>query len=636
MDSLIQSFRLHLGRNEYDELDDIWLELTESEADPQELLDLAELAERYAPPGKAEDFLWILADALKERGQWDSQFDALKRLVRLSSNETRLSAELAANLRHRYAGVAELERLLQKSGLSYGRPLKQALDTMERYIHLLPGSWLFHPDWGACQVKQLDLLLDRVTVRCAGLTEYTLNLDSAHRRLRPAAYNGYFRRLAEDRPGLAKLAAENPTEVVLLYLRDTGLPAGVAELKAGLSELVAEPAWDSFWNRARKGLDSHPHVQVRTRPSRTYQWSEERVLRTDEVSVRDANLRTQSEDMNAARVEGMSEEEVVKTYEALSTSTKRRRLLETVRKARPELVPKLFVLGKDNKLRSWLAEELSTQESALNSLLNSVLNGYRNHPDALIWLAGNAWGRRPETAPAVLSRLTDLLESRAYRKNWPRLAAALAADRYELLRLGLGSMDDSTARSLYTRLSRLISLAPFQQDEIRTLFAERFPDLAQTEEALLSTAAGIERARAELARLTNEEIPRSAEEIGRARAHGDLSENYEYKAAKEKQARLLQQVAKLRQDLARARPIVPAEVDCSTVSVGCRVKLEDQTGATHDYAILGPWDSDPDRGVISYLAPLGQKLLSRKPGETIELDGRFFTIKEVNVASAYL
>ena len=134
---------------------------------------------------------------------------------------------------------------------------------------------------------------------------------------------------------------------------------------------------------------------------------------------------------------------------------------------------------------------------------------------------------------------------------------------------------------------------------------------------------------AELRRLMEVELPASADEIARARSHGDLSENYEYKAAKEKQARLMSRINRLRADLAHARPIVPTEVDLAHISVGCRVELIDATGTKLVYSLLGPWDSNPEQGVISYQSPLAQSLIGRKQGDTVEMDGRVFTITAI-------
>jgi transcription elongation GreA/GreB family factor len=335
----------------------------------------------------------------------------------------------------------------------------------------------------------------------------------------------------------------------------------------------------------------------------------------------------------------MSDHDALESYDSLTNTTQRRRFIEQLKQTQPERWPalavRLFLSGKDRRIRTWLETELGRNNpDAWQKLLAEVVTGYRQNPDAFLWLLGNSSRFGSQVIAGAVKRAIDLLESTAFRKLWPRLRHTLANEQWQLLGLALAEADLPAAKHLLARIRKLTLLAPYEKDEISAVFASRFPELVQEkkEDAILSTAAGIGRARQELAKLVQEEIPRSAEEIGRARAHGDLSENYEFKAAKEKQARLMLRAGKLKLDLVRARPISREDVDPSIVSVGCRVKLEDSAGIELEYTFLGPWDSDPDHGVVSYLAPLGQKLLGRKPGESVELDARVLTVKEITPA----
>jgi transcription elongation GreA/GreB family factor len=107
-------------------------------------------------------------------------------------------------------------------------------------------------------------------------------------------------------------------------------------------------------------------------------------------------------------------------------------------------------------------------------------------------------------------------------------------------------------------------------------------------------------------------------------AKGDLRENAEYKAALEKQDMLNASAAKLQTELQSAQMFDPAQVDTRSVSFGTHVFLKDlRTDAEEEYTILGPWESDPTRRVISYLSPLGSRLYNRKLGEEIK-----FTLNE--------
>jgi len=98
-----------------------------------------------------------------------------------------------------------------------------------------------------------------------------------------------------------------------------------------------------------------------------------------------------------------------------------------------------------------------------------------------------------------------------------------------------------------------------------------------------------------------------------------LRENAEYKAAKEKQEQLNSQIAKLKEDLERAQLFDPNSINTSKVSFGTKVLLLNETsGQREEYTILGPWESNPENNIISYLSPFGGAILNRTEGEKFE------------------
>ena len=99
---------------------------------------------------------------------------------------------------------------------------------------------------------------------------------------------------------------------------------------------------------------------------------------------------------------------------------------------------------------------------------------------------------------------------------------------------------------------------------------------------------------------------------------GDLRENSEYKAAKEEQNRLNNTVSRLQEELDRAQVFDPTTITTTRVGFGTVVVLEKPgNNEKETYTILGPWESDPENGVISYMSPLGTNLLNHKVGETL-------------------
>jgi transcription elongation factor GreA len=143
---------------------------------------------------------------------------------------------------------------------------------------------------------------------------------------------------------------------------------------------------------------------------------------------------------------------------------------------------------------------------------------------------------------------------------------------------------------------------------------------AAAKHAVYMTAEGLEQLRAERDQILNVDIPANSAEIARAREFGDLSENAEYHAAREKHSLLEAKANALKADVARAVEIKPDLVRTDAVSVGSRVRLRDAAGHEITYTLFGPPDADMGRGIISYLTPLGQALMGRAPGDHVRLD----------------
>jgi len=149
------------------------------------------------------------------------------------------------------------------------------------------------------------------------------------------------------------------------------------------------------------------------------------------------------------------------------------------------------------------------------------------------------------------------------------------------------------------------------------------------------TPTGQQRLRAELQRLRDVEMPRVSKEIGVAREHGDLSENAEYHAAKERQGMIHARMKHVEDVLSRAEVIDPQSLDGDRVKFGARVTvLNIETDEEMTYFIVGPEESDADRGHISVTSPLARSLLGRQAGDevTVQLPAgtRVYELQEVS------
>ncbi|MGN0748828.1 MAG: transcription elongation factor GreA [Christensenellales bacterium] len=114
--------------------------------------------------------------------------------------------------------------------------------------------------------------------------------------------------------------------------------------------------------------------------------------------------------------------------------------------------------------------------------------------------------------------------------------------------------------------------------------------------------------------------PEVTKKIGIAREFGDLSENAEYDAAKEEQGMIEAEIAEIEVKLRNCEIINMDKLPTNKVSVGCKVKLFDETfNEEVEYQIIGSTESDPLKGLISNESPVGKSLLGKKKGETVEV-----------------
>jgi transcription elongation factor GreA len=251
--------------------------------------------------------------------------------------------------------------------------------------------------------------------------------------------------------------------------------------------------------------------------------------------------------------------------------------------------------------------------------------------EMLIWLCGEKqnWGDliTPDLLGAILAALEREQHNSPGRAS--KLQRALVEDR-ELLGEMFKKSDVSLARDAMRRLQ----LTPlFDELTKRSLLARMvkvYPDLesmivgAEPQEKaapLIVSWSSLEKRRAEHEELVKVKIPENSKEIAIARSYGDLSENFEFKAAKQMQSVLMRRKAELEQMLHNARGTSFENPDTSRVSIGTVVTLRnDETKTEETYTILGAWDGDPDRHIISYQTAIGQALLGHEIGETVSLN----------------
>jgi transcription elongation GreA/GreB family factor len=291
-------------------------------------------------------------------------------------------------------------------------------------------------------------------------------------------------------------------------------------------------------------------------------------------------------------------------------------------------------------------------KAAIAELTREINEKFRDHPFAFAWFAKAAVaGKLPQgvdvpSPPQLLEKVLLLhnhLDQLFYREDDPELrrlskalSSMLIAKSCRFVKEGLdrAAATDSEARNIDKIIRNNRSLPEDIRDKVLAAMLRTRPELGKREEEpqsrpgvpasdpniLYATDEGVTRRRKEYETLVNVLIPENAAEIGRAASYGDLSENAEWSAAIEKQTQLTRKSEDMIAELNRVRIIDPEMQDGEHATLGSRVKLAAEDGKQFDYVVLGPFEADNEKGVISYLSPLGASILGRKKGEEFAVE----------------
>jgi transcription elongation GreA/GreB family factor len=318
-------------------------------------------------------------------------------------------------------------------------------------------------------------------------------------------------------------------------------------------------------------------------------------------------------------------------------STHYRRYLNLIERTFPEEWVKIhFELLKNSSgkfttecVNYMLEKELGKE---IAETLERWLNEQNLHGPVLLWIIRNRKSRKyGELMKGILnSRLLaaifyaidyEALQNASTRRI--ALADAVSEDANLISEL-LEKASQETATDLATMLMLNQGFEDLSKKSILARFIKLYPSIqslvdegaSQKPKALIVSEESFEARKVEYEELVSKKIPENKEAIAIAREHGDLRENSEYKMARQEQDTLLARKDQLEADIARAQTTNFHDSPTDIVGVGSVVTMHRVNGKKEVvcYAILGAWDSDPDRNILSYQTALGQAILSKSVG----------------------
>ena len=295
------------------------------------------------------------------------------------------------------------------------------------------------------------------------------------------------------------------------------------------------------------------------------------------------------------------------------------------------MLEKRFLLETDTKAIGTIAD-IVDEELLRRCAARAGVQPHRT-PAAFTWLAEQAAAEpalRAGRQNRLLNLLIQALRQDAFAPFRPRLKALF--DSGGTVPKLLPELTLEEARQAEVSI-RHAALEDYRREPLLAALHLKFPDLLADQDAaeddLYALPASIAAKRDRLRELVEEELPANRRAIEEARALGDLRENFEYKSARQRHEYLTSLATELQQDLQRSTPIDLASAACDKLRIGNRAIFQSKSGEQRSLAILGPWESAPERGIISYESDLAVRLLGSEPGAEVEMDGETFTLQAI-------
>ncbi len=481
-----------------------------------------------------------------------------------------------------YPNLINLDTLVHISKID-SADFKSTFEQFDKLVAFANKSPIYSSRFGYGEIIEFDFLLETITCNFFPSNIQTIPVDSAVKSFQVLPTDNFYYLKAKNPKAILKMLKDNPTHLLKIIQRDVNNELTSSFIKSLLSDIADK-------------TDIKP-LLILLRPS---QKNTVRKLKPNQTLQQLQNLRNK---------ENWQEQYL-----------------------------NLFFVTTDEKLMSQIIKELDT--SYRDKLIQKATENYKKYPHQFLFVESFFSPNLINDVNLTLFRYLELaVKSKTFARQVRKL---IISDKFRIINEALLIIDQDRAQSLWQDIRHLSVWYPEELDQIQKLFETQFPLLfASITQYTYHTQKAIDNKTQELKRLVNEEIPKVASELAQARSYGDLRENFEFKAAKEKQKRLFSQIASLKNQLALARPIDFNNIDSTSVSIGTKVILTRLNSNPNEvtlsnqqqitYSILGPFDSDLSQNIISYQAPFAQLLLGKKVGdEIVDQEGTRYKIIAIN------
>jgi len=643
--------------------------LSRLEKNPADVRGLTSFLEPLAKqnPFKVQTCAALLDDMLKEKALLKERWFLAKWRARVLDGHGFGWEEALAVYREAGPVPENFDAVSEVLMKDYKKFPERTLTTLEEVCALAP-EMVVRFQGKPARIHEVNIGLKVVKVRLEGASLVSVPFGAAGKFIRRLAPTDAPSRAQADPEALRRLAQEDPKAFLKQVLRHPHDPISFDDIRELLKGLLPEENLVEWWDEA---ADAIPLVRLPGGKKTIYQMVEspeavEQMARGIDLSKRlnfiAANARyfpalapafrelvksgLEAEDAAAAYRafkllrkifpdEGTGWDMLFRNftpqqlYAGLSGSRDRLNLIQEV--SDKVLLAAFFKKEDNTACLEALWEKLGDE-----GLVSELLHKPDASPSAFLFLMGRVGsdafmtGMAEKMGPGLLMACLEAYRTPAFARLLQALHGIWDAKVGAGYLMGLIAHEEE-AREMMGLLEELdemhVHAAPVTVLKSRLIV--RFPGLKKAEDVLWCTEVSLRRKHEELDRIVKEEIPRFRTMVKEARELGDLSENFEYKSARERHEQLQHAASRLDAELKRARPLKTPPENPSAVCIGSVVGLSGVEGDRQEITLLGPWESDPNLSVYSYESDAGKALLDKEVGDDILLFGRMYTITSI-------
>jgi transcription elongation GreA/GreB family factor len=672
---------------EWEAVEETWMSAMDADpTDVDRFMTIARALRKAGERPRADALLELLGDALKEKKAWPERLTVLRELGRLSKKPSSFREPLLEALHHTYADRPSYRKVLTAVGFDdpKSNPVEKA-EKVETWLQYDQGEHFFMSGRGAGVVTELNAELGICRLDFHKAKKVSVPLGAAPKYLEPIGEGHVLRQQFESPEEFGKRVLKQPAQILGELLRSFGRSLTVGDVKDAMSGVVPESRWGTWWTAARK----NPQVVVKGSGAKaTYNWNDSTEDADDAIRESFEAAKTLAAKVDLARKHSARNQELADhmsrrlaeeaekaaaTSPALSWETfavleklpghfessfnpdqllagplaanvatlvsdrlLRVKALQKIRERNPDwtkVFSEVFFKEEDPRVMTTIVEllEESGEPDVKSRLVDETLRYPMRHPFAFYWYCKSLDddGKVPDRgAYRIFHQLLDAIASDEFAPLRARLKdffdkGALA------VRIVMEVENLEEARKLATNLERYGQLEDYRREILKSALLLKYPKLREPEvEPVYATAAALAAKKQELDHLVKVEVPANSKAIQVAREMGDLRENFEYKAARQRAEYLAARVGEIQGEIVRVRVLNPAEVDTSQVRIGTKTTLRNGD-LVRDVTILGPWESSPETGVYSNQSDVAKALLGHQVGDIVSFMGNDYEIEAI-------